>query len=928
MSFPATPLTVTIEAAFGADRGAHPDTWTWTDLTSRWHPAVDLVAFLGRRDQEGGAGDEQEITFALGNDDGQLTPEDPRSQWWPHVDEGLPVRIILAPGLTPELVLVLTGYAAEITPQWPAGSSRQALVAVVVGGIARQLARGRSPLRSPLHQTIVASDPVAYWSLEDAEGATEAASGLPGGPPMTGGSIARAASELIPGSLPTPDLRDSTGAMRGRVQGTFDGLSWTVAWTAVFEGTNLWTPVDISVSGGIYDRYTIVLSDVVEFFGHDDDTGGSTNLGTVSQDLSDGLPHRIALTVRYEPIADNIAQSLFIDGSVVFTSSDTGSQAGTPVDVVVRPRSSGTSATGGHVTAWNTPYYPRLYEELNVLPAQQAFAEELAEDRAERLSLQQQVQFRVDPDTVDRFGRTEASGWGDATTGETWQTTGGSGSDYAVAAGTATIELDTLNSQRGVRTDDVAWADADMAVTVSASDTAAGPGVLDAIQAGVTLRDIDADNRYLVRVVFLPSGAAAVALGVLIGGTVTATALSDPSDDIPYEAGAPIRVRGQVRGNVIRGKIWRPADPEPPAWGARLVTSGITGELTGRAGIGVRALLDADLTNTLPIVVSVLDLVARQLHPSEPMGRQPVDTLPALLRDCVTADRSIISEGHFGYVWRPRGSRYNQTPTLVIDAANRELALPFAPTRDDATVRNEWTISRPGGSSVTVADQADQARRGRRDDSDEPNIASDQRLADHARWRLGESSSAGLRHPQLGTMLHVAPQLLAAVLSTRPGDRIQAVGLPAQYPGGLDQVVEGVAHTVRGRRWWRWDVVVAPAAPWTVGVWAGDTETPQPAEPKRYAPYDSRVVTAFDAGDDTTLVVEDQTGGGDLWSTTADTPFDIKVRGVRLRVTAVSAATGAQQSLTVQQTPVNGVVGVTAAVGEPVQLWAPARYAL
>jgi hypothetical protein len=82
---------------------------------------------------------------------------------------------------------------------------------------------------------------------------------------------------------------------------------------------------------------------------------------------------------------------------------------------------------------------------------------------------------------------------------------------------------------------------------------------------------------------------------------------------------------------------------------------------------------------------------------------------------------------------------------------------------------------------------------------------------------------------------------------------------------------------------------------------------------------------SFVAGTDTTLTVE--TLLGPLWTTTPGGSFDIRVDGARLRVTAISAATGQLQDFTVEQAPINGVIR-TIDAGTEVQLWNPARFAL
>lgn len=102
---------------------------------------------------------------------------------------------------------------------------------------------------------------------------------------------------------------------------------------------------------------------------------------------------------------------------------------------------------------------------------------------------------------------------------------------------------------------------------------------------------------------------------------------------------------------------------------------------------------------------------------------------------------------------------------------------------------------------------------------------------------------------------------------------------------------------------------------------------PGPDEPSRYSPVDSTTTAAFTSGTDTALTVEDNTGDLDLWSTTPDLPFDVRLAGVRLRVTAVGALVAGLQTLTVEQAPVNGVTK-TIPAGTPVELWQPATYAL
>jgi hypothetical protein len=110
-----------------------------------------------------------------------------------------------------------------------------------------------------------------------------------------------------------------------------------------------------------------------------------------------------------------------------------------------------------------------------------------------------------------------------------------------------------------------------------------------------------------------------------------------------------------------------------------------------------------------------------------------------------------------------------------------------------------------------------------------------------------------------------------------------------------------------------------------VGAWADDdTQAPGPADPRRRDTAGSEVATEFEAGTGTSLSVA--TTLGPLWGVTGDAnmhfPLDIRVFGVRLRVTGISGASS-PQTFTVDQAPVNGVEK-TVPAGEAVRLWAPA----
>ena len=182
MAFPATPAVVTIRAAFGADVSADPSTWTWTDITSYWETSEPVSVSDGR--SEGATQAEaSEATLTLDATDGALMPEDPRSPYWPWVDVGTPVWMVLDAGAG--ALDLVQGFISALTPTWPGKSRALCWVRVTVRGILDQLGRGESPLKAPLLRAVLGDAPVAYWPLDDGRDATSMASALPSSAPMS-----------------------------------------------------------------------------------------------------------------------------------------------------------------------------------------------------------------------------------------------------------------------------------------------------------------------------------------------------------------------------------------------------------------------------------------------------------------------------------------------------------------------------------------------------------------------------------------------------------------------------------------------------------------------------------------------------------------------------------------------------------------------
>jgi hypothetical protein len=320
---------------------------------------------------------------------------------------------------------------------------------------------------------------------------------------------------------------------------------------------------------------------------------------------------------------------------------------------------------------------------------------------------------------------------------------------------------------------------------------------------------------------------------------------------------------------------------------------------------------------------------------AEPMGPQLTDPLLSVLAEAGETDLGVVTDARpvIGVLARTRVSLYNQTAKLALDFAADQVAPPLDPVIDDQAVRNDVTVTRrDGGTRSDVLEtgslsvQAAPNGVGRYATQQPANVAVDGQLIDQSGWRLHLGTIGGTRYPQVTADLDATPALAYTACAVDVGDRITIDNLPDSIsPDPASLIVQGYTETIGShRRMLTYNCT--PEPPWVVAAYAAGTEGP--AEPVRYSPVSSATAASFVSGTSTSLTVEDLwSPDKDLWSTSAATPFDVKVAGVRLRVTAVSALSSGVQTLTVQATPINGVAK-SIPVGSRVELWQPAVYAL
>ncbi|MEV7389634.1 hypothetical protein [Streptomyces sp. NPDC091215] len=197
------------------------------------------------------------------------------------------------------------------------------------------------------------------------------------------------------------------------------------------------------------------------------------------------------------------------------------------------------------------------------------------------------------PKVSDTFTRTTSSSWGSADTGQAWTNAGGSASDFSTNGTQGLHSLGTVNVSR-YSTVAAAVADVDVRVSVATSALATGGSQY----AHVAARFIDTSNGYFARLAFNTDQTVTLTIQKRVaGGQTDLTAVVLP---FTHTAATFYWLRLQVAGGILRAKAWQASEVEVPIW--YLTTS--DSALTAAGGVGVRSVLDATNTNTLPVTVT------------------------------------------------------------------------------------------------------------------------------------------------------------------------------------------------------------------------------------------------------------------------------------------------------------------------------------
>ncbi|MBK3631556.1 hypothetical protein JHN52_00990, partial [Streptomyces sp. MBT97] len=213
-------------------------------------------------------------------------------------------------------------------------------------------------------------------------------------------------------------------------------------------------------------------------------------------------------------------------------------------------------------------------------------------------------------------------------------------------------------------------------------------------------------------------------------------------------------------------------------------------------------------------------LVVGDVANTQQVGPQRPAVLLDLLREAAEADGGIFGESrNRGLLFRTRASLYNQTPVLTLDYAAKQIAPPLRPVEDDQ-VRNEWTVTRDGGSSAVTSllnGPLSVDDIGFYPDSKTLSLYSDDQTGHRAGWELHLSTWDAATYPSVTLRLHRHPECIPAVMALDVGDKIRITNLPKRFAGGgaVELLVDGWEETLLPRSW-EITFNCSPAGPWSV----------------------------------------------------------------------------------------------------------------
>lgn len=308
------------------------------------------------------------------------------------------------------------------------------------------------------------------------------------------------------------------------------------------------------------------------------------------------------------------------------------------------------------------------------------------------------------------------------------------------------------------------------------------------------------------------------------------------------------------------------------------------------------------------------------------MGPQKPDTALNLLKEAVMTDGGIMYDSGSSYaiVMRPYHAIVHRTPVLALEKGGTgdHIAPPFRRATDDHGVANDVTVENRDGMKATavletgpMSIEAPPTGIGRYIFGGDLklNYRDPLRLAGRANWEMRKGTLRRPRYPKLTIWLHKHPDLKATVQSMRPGDTITVSGEEPDTITLRVISIERAGDAVHDRVTFN----CLPAEPYDVLRYA--------TSGNKWSSSSTTLRSSISAGA-TTVPIRTRYEV-ETWSTTG-VPYDWRIAGERVTVTAMSAPTYSggwyEQDATVTRA-VNGISKAQTS-GAQVTLWQVRRF--
>lgn len=424
VTFPTTPLQISVYIALGANLSANPSTWVWTDVTQYIRYSPSATSTDGRPDETKNS-EVGTASLTLDNRDGRFSRKNPNSPYYGQLTRNTPIRITINAGNTTYTV------AEQFVNEWPARWDKSAsdfIVPIQCGGALRRLGQGNKPLKSVLYRSTIAAGPVAYWPLETGANAAFGGNAVAGGLTFTyTGTAPTRGSGGPAGSEPLWTFDTNTDAF-GFVGSYTPTTSGWWGFQFVFNMANdptlnpsisLMPIVEVRTTGTL-NRWRLVLdktttpSDPFLFVEAADSTGAVFNIGSMPLSTMFPTGNKYGHDMIWGINVHQNGTEVDVDGAI-FSPDDPsgaiwlfpvpgffGSQTNGSVISVQIPTgyATRTSWVFGHISVWGKAF--SLYSsQMN------GYKGETALHRLTRLCSEQGVQFTSIGDAYDA---TEAMG--------------------------------------------------------------------------------------------------------------------------------------------------------------------------------------------------------------------------------------------------------------------------------------------------------------------------------------------------------------------------------------------------------------------------------------------------------------------------------------------------------------------------------------